>query len=173
MNRVIKVVRKKITTIFDRIMDSFAFMAGITLILVMLGVGAEVVSRYFFSKPILGVLEFSEIGLLYITYLGAAWLLKKEGHVKVEMVLSRLQPKTQVIANVTTSLVCAALSLIVTWYGTLITLSHYEQGIYRVSLLHTPTAPVLMIIPIGSLLLSLQFLRRTYGYLTNLRDFTR
>ncbi len=136
----------------------------------MLAVDAQVVSRYFFNRPILGVLEFSEIGLLYITFLGAAWLLKKEGHVKIEMMLIRLKPRHQTVINIITSVICVIILLIITWYGSYITFEHYRQGIYRVSLLHTPTAPVLIIIPVGSFLLSIQFLRRTYGFIKKLEN---
>ncbi|GAH24314.1 unnamed protein product, partial [marine sediment metagenome] len=68
---------------------------------------AEITARNLFNYSIRWVLEISEVSLLFITFMGAAWLLRREGHVSLDLLVPRLKPKTQTIINVTTSIVGA------------------------------------------------------------------
>jgi TRAP-type C4-dicarboxylate transport system permease small subunit len=68
--------------------------AGATLLFVgmTLAICAEVLLRYGFTSPILWVVEPSEYALLWITFLGAAWVLRHGGHVRVDILLQYLSP---------------------------------------------------------------------------------
>lgn len=156
--------------IFNRVISAGIILAGVLLVFVMLSVNAEVVMRYFMKTPLVWVVEVSETLLLFITFLGAAWVLKKEGHVKMDIVLNRLKPRAQVVVNVTTSILSIIAVLLFVWYGTQVTWDHYQRGLYQPTLLQIPNAAVLFIIPLGSLLLLIQLLRRTYGYLGGWRQ---
>jgi TRAP-type C4-dicarboxylate transport system permease small subunit len=131
----------------------------------MLSVNAEVIMRYFLRSPLVWVVEISEVLLLFITFLGAAWVLKKEGHVKMDIVLSRFKPRAQAMANVVTSILSAIVVSLLVWYGILVTLEHYQRGLYQPTLLEIPNAAVLFIIPLGALLLVIQLIRRAYMYI--------
>lgn len=103
-------------TIFNRIISAAIVLAGVLLVFVMLSVNAEVVMRYFMRTPLVWVVEVSETLLLFITFLGAAWVLKNEGHVKMDIVLNRLKPRAQVVVNVTTSILSIIAVLLFVWY---------------------------------------------------------
>ena len=51
----------KVAAIFDRTIDLLAFVAGFLIILMLLAVGSEVVSRYFLNRAIVGVVDVAEI----------------------------------------------------------------------------------------------------------------
>ena len=80
----------KVGVILDRTLGFFAFLTGTILIFMMLSVSADVFMRYFLSKPIFWVVEVNEYAVIYATFLGAAWVLAKDGHIKVELVVDRL-----------------------------------------------------------------------------------
>ena len=155
----------KIIAIFDRLIDVLVFLACVLLICATLLVGADVVLRYFLGRPIVWSVEITEYSLLYIAFLGAAWLLKKEGHVRVDVVLNQLNPRNQALLNTITSIFGAMVCLVIAWYSAETTWDHFVRGIPAMETLHTPYFIILGIIPIGSFLLFIQFLRRTYGYL--------
>ena len=159
-----KVIRT-LGTVFDNAVNNFTGLAGVLLIFVMLVVCAEIVLRYFFHSPTLWVLEISEVLLLYITFLGTAWLLKREGHVKMELLLSRLNPRNRGLLNSITSVIAAISCLVVAWYGALITWDYYQIGYTTMTAWRPLVAPFIVIIPVSSFLLFIQFLRRAYGYL--------
>ncbi|MFC1956196.1 TRAP transporter small permease [Chloroflexota bacterium] len=156
--------------IFDRLNTFLAAIATVLLALLMLSITYAVVTRYFLNFTTIGLFEIWEYSLLYITFLGAAWLLTKEGHVSVDVVLNQLKPKAQAVLNTITSLIGAVVCFVLAWYGTSMTLYSIQAG--REILqgeLYPPEFIILMIIPIGSCLLFVQFLRRSYKFFKSSR----
>jgi len=151
--------------IFDRFIGFLVFLACVLLVGATLIVGLGVILRYFSGSPIVWSVEITEYSLLYICFLGAAWLLKEEGHIRVDVALNLLNPRNQALVNILTSILGAMVCLVITWYGAEITWDHFVRGVPSMELLHIPRFLILMVIPIGSFLLFIQFLRRTYGYL--------
>lgn len=154
----------KAATIFDRTLQVFALLAGIMVTSLMLIVCADVFLRYFFNAPIKWTIDVTEVCLLYITFLVAAWVLRNEGHTKMDLVITRLNPDTQAVINMITSIIGAFIWLLITWYGARVTYSHLRAGTILYSTMEFPLAPIEIIIPIGSLLFFIQFLRTSYGY---------
>jgi C4-dicarboxylate transporter DctQ subunit len=160
----------KLERTFDKIISFFAFIAGILLCFILLSVCLEVLMRYFLNSPLQWVIELTEYSLLYITFLGTAWLLKSEGHITVDIITIQLSPKTQARLKIFSSLIGIFVSLCLIWYGFEVSWSNYKDGIYNITLLEFPRAPILAIIPIGSLLLLLQFIRAACQSLAFLMD---
>ena len=152
-------------SIFDFILDLFSAIAMVLLVFMMLSVCFEVVSRYFFGRGIIWVIEFSEYILLYITFLGTTWVLKNEGHIEMDVVISLLNQKTQLIFSVVTSIVGALVCIVIAWIGAVVALDHLRRGLHQPTLVQFPDFPLFAVIPVGSFLLFVQFLRRAYGFL--------
>ena len=159
----------KLTSILDRAIDCLAVIAAVILVWVILWVCAEVVMRYFLNRPLILVVEVSEISLLYITFLGTAWVLKREGHVKMDILLNRLTPGTQAWLGIISSIIGIVICVILAWYGAQVTWNHWLRGTYRVSMMNIPNAFILVIIPIGSLFFLIQFLRRICKFFDELK----
>lgn len=160
----------KSNSIFDRILNVLAFLAAATIIFTMLLVTAEVVMRYFLNLSLVWGVEITEYLLLYMTFLGTAWLLKREGHVKVEILASQLNPRAQTLLSIITSILGAMMFLVITWFGAEVTHDHWVRHVvYPETVTGVPKAVILAVIPAGSFLLFIQFLRRTYRYLESWR----
>jgi TRAP-type C4-dicarboxylate transport system permease small subunit len=152
---------KRFLDIFDRTLNVMTFLAGILLVFIMLSVCLEVVLRTFINRPQIWVTEVTECLLLYITFLGTAWLLREEGHVKVDIVLNRLKPQTTAFLGIISSIMGVLVSITLTIYGFNVTWDYFQRGIYTPTALEIPVYLILLIIPIGSLMLFIQFIRRT------------
>lgn len=155
--------------IFDKVLSLLAIVVAVTMGFTWLLVCTQVATRYFFRYPMGWVIETAEYTLLWITFLGAAWLLKKEKHVRVDVVIGRLNLKNQALLNTITSFVGATLCLVVAWYTGEVTWKLFQSRTHILSLLEPLQAPIIMIIPVGTLLLFIQFVRRGYGYLGHWR----
>ncbi len=154
----------RIIVIFDRIISVSFFLAGAVVVLQTFTVAGATIMRYLTRFSITGVEPFTEWGILYLTYLSAAWVLRNEGHVKMDVLTSRLQPRTQNVLLIVTSIICMVLCLLLTWYGVTTTWDSWVNHVTDMNkLLGFPKAIILAIIPVGSLLLSIQFLRRAYA----------
>lgn len=156
---------KKFLSIFDRTMDIMAFFAGIILIFILLSVCLEVILRDFFNRPQIWVTQVTECLLLYITFLGSAWLLREEGHVKVDILLIRLKRKIRTILGVISSAIGTIVSVVITIFGFNLTLHYFIKGTYTPTVLEIPLSWIIVIIPIGSLMLIIQFIRRMFRFI--------
>lgn len=143
-----------------RIETAAAWIAIVILILVIGSVCLEVVMRYFFRSPQIWVVELSEYALLYITFLGAAWLLGRDGHVRVDILIGRVPAPVRHRMELFGALVGLTVSIVLTVFGALVTWSHYARGLYKPTILEFPTWIVLAVIPLGAALLALRFLHR-------------
>jgi TRAP-type C4-dicarboxylate transport system permease small subunit len=157
---------RKLSAIFDCIVNIAALLAAAVLVFIVLSVCLGVVMRYFLGQALIWVPEVNMYTLVPVTFLSATWLLKGEGHVKMDIVVDCFNPRNQTIIDVATSIICAIMFLVITWYGALTTWDHFLRGVYDYgSVLRIPRAYVLFFVLVSSFLLFIQFLRRALGYL--------
>lgn len=149
-----------IVNAFDRILQILPWLMSGILAFVWLSVCAEVIMRYLLHRPIFWVVEVSEYALGYITFLGAAWVLKKEKHARIDFVISRLNQGRQAFLEFSTSIVATIACLLLTAFGVRATWDTFLEGELRASLLTPPVWITLIVVPIGALLLTVQFIRR-------------
>jgi len=153
---------------FDGIVDSLAVFAASLCVLLMLGVSMNVVLRYFFNKPLLGTETVSEFFLLWLTFLGAAWVLRRGKHVRIDILVNRLNPKTQTVINLILSIIGAVIFFFIVWYGAIACWDYIQRGVWLPVILRPLKGIAWSAIPIGSFILAIQFLRNAYGYLRSL-----
>jgi TRAP-type C4-dicarboxylate transport system permease small subunit len=156
-------------SVFDRVISVFMFLAAVILAFLMISVCWDVMARTFVKRPLTWVLEFTEYGLLYMTFLSAAWVLRNEGHVTNDVFFARLSPKNQALFNTITSTVGAVVCLLLTWFGALVSWDKLQSGAYQPTPMEPPDFPIFAIIPLGFFLLSIQFIRRTHRHLKKWR----
>lgn len=154
---------KKISLVFDQILGVFMFLGSAILAFLLLAVCWDVFARTFFGRPLTWVLEFTEYGLLYMTFLCAAWVLKNEGHVISDLVLVGLSQRNQAFLNTVTSFVGAVVCLILTWFGADVSWEKLQSGAFQPTAIQPPDFPIFVIIPVGCFLLFIQFLRRAFS----------
>ena len=147
---------------FDWLLKLLANAGMVLLFLMMLSVCWEVFSRYYLGRGTAWVIEFSEYSILFMTFLGTAWLLSKDGHVEMDIVVNALQPRTQRTLKAATSILCALVCLVLTWSGAEVSLDYLQRGLHRPTLMAPPYFPLFAIIPTGFFLLFIQFLRRAH-----------
>lgn len=165
-------LRRRLNAAFDHVIKLFAYVAGVVLVLSMLAIFADVMGRKLLNASVPGTLEMTEYALCYITFLSLAWLLKEEGHVRMDILLNRLSSKNKALLNMVTSIVGAIVCLVVAWFGALVTWDYFQRGISAQTQLATPLAIGLAPIPIGTFLFSIQFARRAREYMKSWKAST-
>jgi TRAP-type C4-dicarboxylate transport system permease small subunit len=142
---------------WDRLNDVIMVLAGILLWGQMVIVNIEIVSRYI-GRPTTWVAEISSILILWIPFMIGGWVLRKEAHVKMDLLIEHLSPRSQALINFITSLIGVIVMLIVTVAGFLTTV--YWIGNKTPTMLMLPRSPIIGIIFVGSLLFTVQFFIR-------------
>lgn len=164
MNRIMSGI-KQLGSILDRLMDFLVLLAGVMVLFLIIGVSVDVFMRYFLRRPMIWVDDVSEATLVYIPFLAAAWLLRSDGHIQVDIVFERFSPNLQGMLNVATSILGAGVCLVLAWFTGQATWGSFQHGIKLIGGITYPKYILLAPIPLGCLLLAIQFVRRTYGYL--------
>ena len=149
---------KRFSRVAEKGENILAGAAMMVLGLIIFSVCLEIIMRYFFNRPLSWVVELTEYGLLYVTFLGAAWLLRTGGHVQVDIIVNFMSERWRKRCAVFSSAVGLVVSLVLTVFGVVVTYDHLVRGIYKPTILEFPTGVVLAAVPLGSLFLSARFL---------------
>ncbi len=151
--------------IFDQILNAGGALAALLIILVMVMVCLKVFARYALGYGFIGIDQISGTLLLYMTFLGAGWVLRKEQHITIDVLYSALGGGARRWADIVTSVMCAAVCLVLVGFGTLEVVGSWRRGVRIAAEIEMSRALNLVVIPIGFLLLFIQFLRRAYASL--------
>jgi len=130
-------------------------------------ISVSVVIRYFTPFSVAWVTEVLEYCLFFMTFLGCVWVLKEDGHVKIDLIVSHLAPTTRrnfaMVSNLIGSITC----WVSAYYAALFTWKNYVSGSPIVKFIALPRYLLLFAITIALLLLAFQFLYNWWKYLKN------
>ena len=139
-----------------------AVLAGILLFAITLIVTYAVVLRDLNIRPPIWVLQYTEYGLLWITFLGAAWLQRLNGHIRIDTIIINLPKKIRSKLEIINNILGCLVTLIVFYFALLHTIDLFQRGILEVKATNVSKYLIFSIIPFGSLVLFLQFVRDTW-----------
>lgn len=160
---------KKMLVFFDSVLDGCATLAAWMMFAMALIVTYEVCVRYFFNSPTMWVNDFTDYIMLYSTFMVAAWLLKQEGHVRLTFLQEHLSSRANNIMNVINNFLGAIACMLLFYYGVVDVCDAIAKKIELARPIPVPKYLIIGVIPFGLLLFSLQFLRRAFGALTELK----
>ena len=156
--------------IFDRIIDLMAFLAGVMLVGAVLIVCFEIWMRYLVRKPQVWTVEVCEYILFAIAFLGAPWLLKKGGHVSIDIIVAQMAPKTQIYLGLFSKAMGILISVIICGFSMATSWDAYISGVVVIKTLSIPKYYFLMLIALGYFLLLIEFGRQFFGHFKELRE---
>lgn len=118
----------------------------------------EVAARYFLSAPTIWAYDSALLLYAWIGLVGGASALRRDGHIRVDIVITRLPPKGRAVLELVTLPLVAFFVVLVLWQVGLATLEAFESGSRR----PTEWAPPLMLFlgtaPLGAALVLVQLL---------------
>ena len=150
--------------IFKALLTGFACCAGVVLIFMTVSINFEVLMRYLLNRPTSWVVDSNSYALVFMTFLSAAWVLSREGHVKIELLVDRLPEKARRIINAATSIAGVILCGLFSWYGVVITHRAIVQKEMLVESIIVPKWPIVAVMPIGGFLLMIEFMRKGWRH---------
>jgi C4-dicarboxylate transporter, DctQ subunit len=153
---------QKLDAVIKKPIGFLAFIGAAVLVFVWITVCADVLLRYFFNRPLSWPTDIASFALGAMTFFSAAWLLREEGHIHLDIVTNLLSPRTQAAFLTITSILGAILCLIITWFGAQAAFDAWRRGVKTLTAGAYPAGPVLCILPLGFLVFFLQFLVRSH-----------
>ena len=147
----------------DHVTHGFALIAGLYLAWIFLAIVFQVTARSIFLFGSSHIFTFIEYGLLYITMLGAPWLVKLKGHVYIELVTAAvpqtMRPNFSRCVVALAILICA----IVAWYSGEVTIKSYVRDEVDMRSLDMPRWILMISMPVCFGMMALQFTRYIFG----------
>jgi TRAP-type transport system small permease protein len=133
-------------------------LAVIVIAAMAIGVSAEVILRVFSFPSIAGLIELTEYGLFISTFFMAPHLLRTNEHIRVDVMMSRVDPQTARRVEYAVLVSIIAVSIVTGLVGTGILVNHFQAGTLVFKDLIIPQWWLDWIIPLTSLAMALQAL---------------
>lgn len=145
------------------VLYAMAVIAGATLVWLMVSVITSVLMRNTGLQPFAWLFTSAEYGLLYMTMLGAPWLVRERGHVHIELVTSALPPAARRIVSRAVAASCVVVCLILAWKGADLVLTNIERGDVDTRAYYFPRWMLTITFPISFGLMAVEFSRFVFG----------
>ncbi|MDD5205153.1 MAG: TRAP transporter small permease [Desulfobacterales bacterium] len=148
-----------LSRILERINNAMAVLAGLILLFITFSISYSITTRALGIQSPVWTVQFNEYSLLWMTFLGSAWVLSRRKHVAMDVITGQLKPRTRRIADIIHGFMGIFVCGVLFWYSAMITLNLFQRGVTDVQAVDIPKHLIIIVIPFGFLLLILQFLR--------------
>ncbi len=147
-----------------RIENLFNFVAALVIFMLMFFMVAEVLGRKLLNNPIPGAIDWIEVSMATFAFMGAAYCQRLGGHIRMELVISRLHGRLLwAIEAITTGLAIIYI-FVVMRRSFFHFVRAYEIGDSTIDI-QLPVWPSKLIVPIALGLLLIRLLIQLWGYL--------
>jgi TRAP-type C4-dicarboxylate transport system permease small subunit len=133
-------------------------LAVLLVAAMMLGICAEVILRMFGFPSIIGLIELTEYALFISTFFVAPYLLRTNEHIRVDLVIARVDPAGARYIECGVLITIMVISLITGIIATILMMRSYREGTLIFKDLIFPQWWLDWIIPLSSLAMFLQAL---------------
>ncbi len=148
---------------FDRLVDIMAALAGVILIFITAAVCYTIGMRYLFTKTTIWLMQTTEYALLWIVFLATTWLLREKGHITTDVIYTHLNEETKRYLDCIMFVIGGIACAVVVYFGIDYTRECIVKQVTDVRGVTIPKWIIFIIIPVGSILLALQFFRMAWG----------
>jgi TRAP-type transport system small permease protein len=135
-----------------------SYLGVFSLFVMMLITMADVLARYIFNSPILGVFELTEFLVLILIFSFIAYTQAENGHVSVDFLVNRLPKKTRTVVELFNRSACLGLMALIAYMGFLRALEMKQVGETSLNL-GIPNYPFVLFLVLGCLVACLEYIR--------------
>jgi TRAP-type C4-dicarboxylate transport system permease small subunit len=154
---------------FDRFSDIMAALAGVILIFITAAMCYTIFMRFIFRRTTIWITPMSEYALLWIVFLGTTWLLRGGGHITTDVIYVHLNEKTKHYLDFIMSIIGGLACAMLFYFGVVHMWDCIIHGVTDVRAITVPKSAIFIIIPLGSILLTIQFFRIAWSRLIDIR----
>ncbi|GAB5446329.1 TRAP transporter small permease [Gymnodinialimonas sp.] len=156
MDRALTQLRR----VFSALNLACAILGAALLFMIAVIICFEVIVRSLGYPSQLWVIEVSEYSLLFITFLGAPYLLEKNLHVVLDLVYDTLMGRPRVLLQIINATIGFALCAVLTVVGISVVIEQFELGVRQVTVMRPQSWWITAALPLGMGLMAVQFLDR-------------
>jgi C4-dicarboxylate transporter DctQ subunit len=142
-----------------RLIEGLAVLSGLMIAGVCLLIVYDVIARNLGLQPPASTVAITEYALLYFTMAAGPWLVRRRGHIVVEVLHSRLPANIRIITDKLILIICILVAATASLLAALLLLEALQRGEIEIRSLNMPRALLFTPLAIGFGLMSIEFLR--------------
>jgi TRAP-type C4-dicarboxylate transport system permease small subunit len=150
---------KRFWRFFDKLSDVMAALAGIILVFICAAVCYTIGMRFLFRQTTIWIMPTTEYALLWIVFLATTWLLREGGHITTDIIYAHLNEKTKPYFDCIMFVIGGIACAMMVYFGVVYMWDCIINKVTDVRAVTVPKSAVFIIIPIGFILLTIQFFR--------------
>lgn len=151
---------ERLSQAYGRLLDGMIVVAAVILFAVTFMIGLDVLLRNVGAGGIPPSNELSEYGLYLTTILAAPGLLRRGQHIRVDIVLRMISPRTAWSIEWIGDLLGFGCSLFFVWFGLRVTMASYAASSYSIKTLVFPEWWIFAPLPVCFLMVAIEFVFR-------------
>ncbi|MCA0939582.1 TRAP transporter small permease [Yangia mangrovi] len=154
---------QSLTRAYDNVLTGMAILSGLLLLWMMVSIIVSVTMRNLGLQPFAWLFTSLEYGLLYMTMLGAPWLVREKGHVHIELFTASLSPAGQRVVSRLVAVLCVLVCVVLAWKGVELVAKNFTRNDFDVRAYYTPKWMLTLAFPISFGVMALEFGRFVFG----------
>lgn len=140
-------------------------ISGFALLLLMVLTTVDTIMRYFFSEPLIGVVEFSEeVLMVAIIYMPMSYVFLQGGHIKVELLERFFPDQLKAVFGKMHQLIGLILFVLITYFSIPVAYEAIVTNELSAAALPFPMAPSYVMLTLGCAMLCLRSLELIFGW---------
>ena len=132
------------------------YTSGVIIFALMCVVTVGVFFRRVLQQPLIFGEEYSAYLMVFCVYLGTAYALQQDAHIRVDVLTLRLKEKLRAYLRAITSCISIIYGAVLTWKTLALVFYYKDIGHRALSVLETPTWIPLILVPVGLSILTLE-----------------
>ena len=144
-----------------------AYIAAFLILSMCFWITYDVITRGLFNWASPWAFDLSEYSLVWMTFLAAPWILLRDGHVRIEILIDVLGPRWQRLIGVVVSLIGLIACVILAWRTGIAAIEYALNDVRVGRIWNIPRIYPYVVVPLGSAFLGLAFINRLMLYICN------
>jgi TRAP-type C4-dicarboxylate transport system permease small subunit len=147
-----------IEKLFDKLQNIGAYLSSLLFLALTSLIVTEIVLRSFFDKSTLIADEYSGYIYLASIFLALGYTFKEDGHIRINLLTSRLSKKAQIVVDIAAGFIALALAIFMLYRSILLTYDSYSFEMVSETVSETPIYLTQIVMPIGLFLFVLSII---------------
>ena len=159
----------RIDRLYFRFEALLNLVSGIAIFLLVLLATTNVLGRFLFSLPIDGYVDWVQQAMSFIAFLGIAYTNRLGGHIRMDIVISRLHGRMLWISELLSVVLMLGVTLVLIYGSYLHFWRAYDLGDSSLDI-NLPTWPAKLVVPFALSVLALRLVLQLWGYARAIRE---
>ena len=150
--------------------SAFALISGLAVFALMMLAVVSVSGRNFFNQPLPGYVDWIQQAMPLIAFMGVSFTQRDGGHIRMDMIVSKLKGRALYVVELITTLAILALMILLVWG----TFAHFQRSFDFAAPMWSrdssmdialPLWPAKLLAPLAFSILCLRLMLQVYAYI--------